>query len=106
LQKYQPSANKRKAIGGVGLQTHPHNCFLDLPMKTLLKGGHKSWFYCENHEPRLTFFVGQLLEYSGTCSEEPTPTEVSIVAALGNRANDLKSHGLTGVCVAAHWLAS
>jgi hypothetical protein len=32
------------------------------------------------------------------------PTKLSIVAALVNRVNDLKSHGLTGVCVVAHWL--
>jgi hypothetical protein len=38
LLKYQPSANKQKVIGGVGLQTRPHSGFLDLPMKTSLKG--------------------------------------------------------------------
>jgi hypothetical protein len=42
LLKYQPSANKWKVIGGVGLQMHHHNGFLDLPMKTSLKGWHKS----------------------------------------------------------------
>jgi hypothetical protein len=49
LLKYQPSADEMKVIGGVGLQTRPHNGFLGLSMKTLLKGWHKSWFYCENH---------------------------------------------------------
>jgi hypothetical protein len=52
LLKYQPSADN-KVIGGVGLQTHPRSGFLDLPMKTSLKGCHKSWFYCKNHEPSL-----------------------------------------------------
>jgi hypothetical protein len=47
LLKYQPSADKRKVIGGVGLHTRPHNGFLDLPMKTSLKGWHKSLFYCK-----------------------------------------------------------
>jgi hypothetical protein len=42
--KYQPSADNRKVIGGVGLQTHPHRRFLNLPMKASLKGWHKSWF--------------------------------------------------------------
>jgi hypothetical protein len=42
LLKYQPSADKRKVIGDVGLQTRHHNGFLDLPMKTSLKGWHKS----------------------------------------------------------------
>jgi hypothetical protein len=36
--KCQPSANNRKVIGGVGLQTRPRNGFLDLLMKTSLKG--------------------------------------------------------------------
>jgi hypothetical protein len=38
LLKYQPSADKRKVIGSVGLQMCPHSGFLDLPMKTSLKG--------------------------------------------------------------------
>jgi hypothetical protein len=38
LLKYQPSATNRKVIGGVGLQTCPRACFLDLPMKTPLQG--------------------------------------------------------------------
>jgi hypothetical protein len=42
LLKYQPSAEKRKVIGGLGLQTCSHISFLDLPMKTSLKGWHKS----------------------------------------------------------------
>jgi hypothetical protein len=52
--KYQPSADNQKVIGSVGIQTHPRNGFLDLPMKTLLKRWHKSWSYCENHEPSLS----------------------------------------------------
>jgi hypothetical protein len=55
--KYQPSADNRKVIGGVGLQTRPRSGFLDLPMKTSLKGWHKSWFYCKNHEPSLPSFI-------------------------------------------------
>jgi hypothetical protein len=74
-------------------------------MKTSLKGWNKSWFYCENHEPSFLPLVGRLPEFSDTWSEEPTPTELQIVAVLGNRVNDLKNQGLTGVCVAAHWLA-
>jgi hypothetical protein len=35
---YQPCADNRKVIGGVGLQTRPRSGFLDLPMKTSLKG--------------------------------------------------------------------
>jgi hypothetical protein len=49
LLKYQPSADNQKDIGGVGLQTRPRSNILDLPMKTSLKGSHKSWFYYENH---------------------------------------------------------
>jgi hypothetical protein len=105
LLKYQPSVDKWKFIGGVGFQTRPRSGFLDLPMKTSLKGWHKSWFYCENHEPSLPPFVGRLPKFSVTWSEEPTPVELSIIAALGNRVNDLKNQGLTDVSVAAHWLA-
>jgi hypothetical protein len=36
LLNYQPSADRWKVIGGIGLQTHPHSDFLDLPMKTSL----------------------------------------------------------------------
>jgi hypothetical protein len=51
--KYQPSASNRKVIGGVGLQTRPRAGFFDLPIKTLLQGWHRTWFYCENHESGL-----------------------------------------------------
>jgi hypothetical protein len=84
LLKYQPSADKQKVIGGVGLQAHPRGGFLDLPMKKSLKGWHKSWFYCENHEPSLPSFIGRLPEFSGTWSEEPMPFELPIIAALAN----------------------
>jgi hypothetical protein len=36
--KYQPSAANRKVIGGVDLQTRPRTGFLELPMKTPLRG--------------------------------------------------------------------
>jgi hypothetical protein len=62
--KYQASATNRKVIGGVGIQTHPRSDFLDLLIKTSLKGCHKSWFYYKNHEPDLPSFVGRLLEYN------------------------------------------
>jgi hypothetical protein len=56
--KYQLSAANHKVIGGVGLQTYPRVGFLDLPMKTSLRGWNKTWFYCENNEPSLPPFVG------------------------------------------------
>jgi hypothetical protein len=64
-----------------------------------------TWFYCENHEPSLPPFVGRLPEFEGTWSEEPTPLELPLVAALTNKINHLKEQGLTGVFVAGHWLA-
>jgi hypothetical protein len=45
FMKYQSSAAKRKMIGGVSIQTRPQHNFIDLPLKTSLKGWHKSWFY-------------------------------------------------------------
>jgi hypothetical protein len=105
LLKYQPNANKRKVIDAIGLQTCPRSSFLELLMNTSLKGWHKSWFYCKNYEPSLPPFVGRLPEFSGTWSDEHTPTELPIIAVMGNRVNDLKSHSLTSVCVATHWLA-
>jgi hypothetical protein len=103
--KYQLSATNHRVIGVVGLQTHPHASFLDLPMKASLRGWHGTWFYCENHEPSLPPIVGWLLEFQGTWSEEPTPLKHPQVAALTNKINHLKEQGLTGVSVAAHWLA-
>jgi hypothetical protein len=103
--KYQPSAANRKVIAGVGLQTYPHSGFLDLPLKTSLRGWYGTWFYCENHEPSLPPFIGQLPEFQVTWGEEPTPLELPIIAALANKINLLKEKGLIGVCVAAHWLA-
>jgi hypothetical protein len=47
--KYQPSTANRKVIGGIGLQTHPHAGFLDLPLKSSLWGWHRTSFYCKNH---------------------------------------------------------
>jgi hypothetical protein len=102
--KYQPSATNRKVIGSVGLQTHPRAGFLDLPLKTSLRGWHRTWFYCENHGPSLPPFVSRLPEFQGTWSEEPTPLELPQVATLTNKINHLKEQGLTGVCFAAHWL--
>jgi hypothetical protein len=66
LLNYQPSVDKWKVIGSVGLQTRPCSSFLALPMKTLLKGWQKAWFYCENYEPSCSPFVGWLPEFSGT----------------------------------------
>jgi hypothetical protein len=66
LLKYQLSSDKWKVIGGISLQTCPISSFLDLPMKTSLKGWHKSWFYCENYEPSLPPFIGRLPEFSDT----------------------------------------
>jgi hypothetical protein len=37
--------------------------------------------------------------------EEPADAKIPIIAALASRVGDLKRHGLTGVCVAANWLA-
>jgi hypothetical protein len=38
--KYQPSATNRKVVGGIGLQTRSRVGFLDLPLKTSLRGWH------------------------------------------------------------------
>jgi hypothetical protein len=103
--KYQPNAANHKVIGGVGLQTRPRVGFLDLPMKTYLRGWHITWFYYEKHEPSLPPFVGRLSEFQGSWSEEPTPLDLPHVMALTNKMNLLKVRGLTRVCVAAHWLA-
>jgi hypothetical protein len=65
----------RKIIGGVGLQTYPRVGFLDLLMKTSLRAWHRTWFYCENHEPSLPPFVGQLPEFQGSWSEEPPTSQ-------------------------------
>jgi hypothetical protein len=89
----------------VGLQTYPRAGLLDLPMKTSIWRRHGTWFYCENHEPSLPTFVGRLLEFQGTWSEDPTPLELPHVSTLTNKINHLKEHGLIGVCVATHWLA-
>jgi hypothetical protein len=89
----------------VGLQTRPHAEFLNLPLKTSLRGWHGTWFYCENHEPSLPPFVGRLFEFQGMWSKESTPLELPQVTALTNQTNLLKEKGLTTVCVAAHWLA-
>jgi hypothetical protein len=61
--KYQPSVANRKVIKGVGHQTHRHAGFLDLPLKTSLRGWHETWFYCENQEPSLPLFLGRLTEF-------------------------------------------
>jgi hypothetical protein len=40
--------------------------FLDLPLKNSLRGWHRTWFYCENHEANLPSFVGRLPMFQGT----------------------------------------
>jgi hypothetical protein len=103
--KYQPSAANRKVIGGVGLQTRPHVSSLELPMKTSLWGWHGTWFYYENDKPCLPSFVGQLPKVQGSWSKEPRPLKLSHVASLTDKINALKECGLTGVYIAARWLA-
>jgi hypothetical protein len=49
--KYQPSANNWKVVGGISIQTHPHNGFLDLLMKTSLKGWHSPGFIAKTMNP-------------------------------------------------------
>jgi hypothetical protein len=103
--KYQSSTANQKVIDGVGLHTHRNSGFVDLPMKTSLRGWQMTWFYCENHEPSLPLFAGHLPEFQGTWHEEPTALELPHVVTLTNKINAMKKHGLTGVCVAAHWLS-
>jgi hypothetical protein len=103
--KYQSSAANSKFVGGVGLETCPRAGFVDLPMKTSLQGWHRMWFYCENHKPCLPPFIGQLPEFLGSWSEEPTPLELPHVTALTNKINLLKERDVIGVCLATHWLA-
>jgi hypothetical protein len=43
--KYQLTAANRKVVGGVGLQTRSRAGFLNLPLKTSLRGWHVTWFY-------------------------------------------------------------
>jgi hypothetical protein len=102
---YKPSATNRKVIGGVGIQTHPRSDFLDLPLKSSLKGWHKQWFYCVNHEPSIHPFVNRLPEYDATWDEEPTNSKIPLVSALASRVSELKRLDLTGFCGAANWLA-
>jgi hypothetical protein len=102
--KHQPTAAKRKIIGGVGIQSRPHRDFLDLPLKYSLKGWHKQWFYCENHYPSFPPFVGHLLEYDETWVEEPVESKMPLVTALASRVNELNGLSLTGVSVATNWL--
>jgi hypothetical protein len=74
-------------------------------MKTSLRGWHKTWLYCVNHEHNLPSFIGRLPEYHGTWGEEPTPVELPHIIALTNKINALKERGLIGVYVATLWLA-
>jgi hypothetical protein len=103
--KYQPSAAKQKVISSVGIESCPHHDFLDLPLKSSLKGWHRQWFYCKNHEPSLPPFVGWLPEYDTTWVDEPMYSEMLIISALSSRVSELKVFGLIGVCVATNWLA-
>jgi hypothetical protein len=80
--KYQPSAAKRQIIGGVSILTRQHRYFLNVPLKSFLKGWNKRWFYCKNHEPNLPPFVGRLPEYDATWVEEPVESEMAIMSAL------------------------
>jgi hypothetical protein len=92
LLKYRSSTASQKFIRGVGLQTRPCAGFLDLPMKMYPQGWHRTWLYCENHEPSLPPFVGRLPEFQGTWSEEPNPIDLPQVAALTNKIKYLKEY--------------
>jgi hypothetical protein len=89
----------------VGPQTRPRAGFLDLPLKHSLRRWQGTWLYYENPEPSLPSFIGELLEFQGTWSEEPTPLKAPQVVALMDKVNRLKEKGMTGMCMAAHWLA-
>jgi hypothetical protein len=62
ILKYQSSTANHKVIRGVGPQARPHTGFLDLPMKTSLRGWHRTWFYY-NHKPSLPHFVARLPKF-------------------------------------------
>jgi hypothetical protein len=49
--------------------------------------------------------VGSLPEFEGTWTKEPTTEEMPKVLDLIDRVNKLKELGLTGISVAANWLA-
>jgi hypothetical protein len=72
--KYQPSTVNRKVIDGISLQTRPNSGFVGLQMKSSLRGWHRTWFYCENHEPSLPPFIGHLPEFQGTWHKESITT--------------------------------
>jgi hypothetical protein len=103
--KYQPSAAKRQIISGVDIHTCLHHDFLNLPLKSSLKGWHRQWFYCEDHEPNLPPFIGHLSKYDAMWVKEPVESEMAIVTALASQVSELKGLSLTRVSVAAHWLA-
>jgi hypothetical protein len=82
--KYQPNAAKWQVIVGVGIQTCPYRDFLNLPLKSSLKGWHYQWFYYENHEPGLPSFVCRLPEYDATWIVEPVDYEMPVMIALAS----------------------
>jgi hypothetical protein len=61
-----------------------------------MKGWHTQWFYYKNHEPSLPPFIGRLLGFEGSWTEE-------LIAA--KKVSKLKRLGLTRVNVATNWLA-
>jgi hypothetical protein len=103
--KYQPSASKRQVMGGVGVQDRPHWDFLNLPLKTSLKGWRQQWFYCENHELSLPPFAGRLPKYDATWIEEPVEAEMPTVKVLASWVSELQGLNLIGVHVVNNWLA-
>jgi hypothetical protein len=88
--KYLSSAANRQVIGGIGIHDRANRDFLALLLKTSLKGYHTQWFYCENHKPSLTSFVGQLLKFEGSFIEEPTTTKMPVVLVLAKKVSKLK----------------
>jgi hypothetical protein len=89
----------------IGIQAHPHQDFLILPLKTSLKGWHMQWFYCKNHELSLSPFVGRLPENDKTWIEEPLDAKMLVVKSLANRISESKQVGLTIVGVVTNYLA-
>jgi hypothetical protein len=50
-------------------------------------------------------FVGRVLEYDGSCIEEPTNAEMLAMNVMANRVNELKRLGLIRVGMVTNWLA-
>ena len=94
-------AYKNKVVGGAGLQLRGGRSqrYINLPLKTSLRGWHEEWFYISNPSPSLPPYDGHAPVVRESWSSLPSNEDMTQVSRLLEILDGRKGEGITGVGV-------